>query len=107
MSTMKTRIMYVETKSDNVAGIGRVAFSKSLKTIYYGDLVLERCNGIQGNHIHLESRTEYWVSGPKRDGSDRLFHQRLPIDIDEDVRVEYWTQIRKEPARVNEKATSL
>jgi hypothetical protein len=35
-----------------------------------------------------------YYSGPKRDGSDRLYAERLPVAVDEDVRVEYWTEIR-------------
>lgn len=47
---------------------------------------------------------EYWVSGPKEDGSDRLFGGRMPvIHVDEDVREEYWLRIRKLPAHVNDK----
>ena len=52
----------------------------------------------------LRNGDEYWVSGPKKDGSDRLFAGRLPvIHIDEDVREEYWLQIRNLPEHVNDK----
>jgi hypothetical protein len=42
---------------------------------------------------------DYWISGCKRDGRDRLYGERLPVPIDEDVREEYWTQIRKLPEK--------
>ncbi|HTU19131.1 MAG TPA: hypothetical protein VMG10_13810 [Gemmataceae bacterium] len=46
---------------------------------------------------------EYWVSGPKEDGKDRLFGGRMPvIHIDEDVREEYWLRIRNLPQHVND-----
>lgn len=37
---------------------------------------------------------DYWISGCKKDGNDRLYGERLPVYIDEDVREEYWTEIR-------------
>ena len=37
------------------------------------------------------------LAGCKRDGSDRLYGERVPIEIDDDVRIEYWTTIRELP----------
>jgi hypothetical protein len=54
-------------------------------------------HGFKANYFELETREHYWVSGPKKDGTDRLYGERLPIEIDEDVREEYWTTIRGEP----------
>lgn len=61
--------------------------------------------GRRGRRLHLPSNgDEYWVSGPKADGRDRLFGGRLPvIHIDEDVREEYWLRIRNMPQRINDK----
>lgn len=61
--------------------------------------------GRRGKRLHFPSiGDEYWVSGPKEDGSDRLFGGRMPvIHIDEDVREEYWLQIRNLPEHVNDK----
>lgn len=39
----------------------------------------------------------YWISGPRKDGADRLYGERVPVEIDEDVREEYWTDIRSQP----------
>lgn len=48
---------------------------------------------------------EYWISGPKADGSDRHFGGRMPvIHIDEDVREEYWVRIRNMPQHINNKS---
>ena len=40
---------------------------------------------------------QYWISGCKRDGSDRLYGERVPVEIDDDARVEYWTKVRELP----------
>ena len=56
--------------------------------------------------LRLVPVAEYWVSGPKKDGSDRHFGGRMPvIKIDEDVREEYWTKIREQPENVHKTAT--
>jgi hypothetical protein len=99
MSAHKTRIMYIECKAGGLNGearIGRVTFSKSGRTMSYGGRsFLKVGNGYKHNHIDEETGAEYWISGPRRDGEDRLYPQsRRPVEIDEDVREEYWTQIR-------------
>ena len=33
----------------------------------------------------------------KKDGSDRLYGERLPIYIDDDIREEYWIEVRNLP----------
>ena len=56
--------------------------------------------------MESESRESYWFSGPRKDGNDRKGTSRsVPIEIDEDVRVEYWTDIRMQPERVAERET--
>jgi len=88
----KTRIMYMENKETNEAIIGKVKFSKTGKTIYYKDKTFCR-GGILGNYYDEETNEDYWISGCKKDGSDRLFGNR-PVKIDEDVKEEY-NEIRK------------
>jgi hypothetical protein len=99
---MKPRIMYIERKAGNLTGparIGRVTFSKTGKSIYYRDQVFHRLPqcGFKANYYEEKTNEEYWISGPKKDGSDRLFGERVPVEIDDDVRDEYWTQIREQP----------
>jgi hypothetical protein len=92
--------MYVESKAEGLTGparIGRVRFSKSGRTIFYGGLTFERVQGYKANHLCVETGHGYWISGPHRDGADRLYGERLPVAIDEDVRSEYWTEIRRRP----------
>jgi hypothetical protein len=41
----------------------------------------------------------YWISGCRKDGADRLYGERLPTHIDDDVADEYWTAIRGRRSR--------
>jgi hypothetical protein len=74
---MRTEIKYLELKSgfsDNgPAWIGIVYFSKSGKTIYFDGKAFQSLNGmgISGNYFDLENGDEYWISGVKKDMSDR------------------------------------
>ena len=99
------RIMYIENKADGLTGearIGRVKFSKSRKSIHYKGVTFHslKGGGFKSNFYDIETEEEYWISGCKKDGSDRLYGERLPILIDEDVQEEYWTEIRKMPDKV-------
>ena len=81
------------------ARIGRVTFNRTGRTIFYRDQVFRRIvgGGFKSNYIEESTGDDYWISGPKKDGSDRLYGERVPIEIDEDVREEYWTTIRNLP----------
>jgi hypothetical protein len=74
---VKTELKYIELKSgfsDNgTAWIGLVSFSKSGKTIYFDGKAFQSLDGtgISGNYFDLESGDEYWISGVKKDMSDR------------------------------------
>ena len=103
---MQSRIMYLERKAGELTGearIGRVTFSKTGKTIHYQDKTFKslKGNGFKSNYIEINSEEDYWISGPKKDGTDRLYSERVPIYIDDDVREEYWTVIRDLPDQVN------
>ena len=102
-----SKIMYIERKAGGLTGeacIGRVTFSKSGKSIYYNGRQFKslKGSGFKANYYETESGDDYWISGPRKDGADRLYGERLPIDIDEEVREEYWTQIRNKPDRIDE-----
>jgi hypothetical protein len=102
MSRHKTRIMYIECKEGTLNGearIGRVTFSRSGRSVTYRGLsFLKIGNGYKYNHIEEGSGAHYWISGPRKDGQDRLYPQSSQaVEIDEDVREEYWTQIRGIP----------
>jgi hypothetical protein len=52
-----------------------------------------------------ETGERYWISGPKKRGGDALYATNITTKIDDDVREEYWTQIRNIPERVKETET--
>src|SRR5690348_14606286 len=90
----RTRMMYVELKSghrDNgPAWIGRVTFSKSGRSIFHRGRELVRIKGgVSGNYMDVQTGEEFWVSGVKRNGSNRHSAGSGSIQIDEDVRAEY------------------
>jgi hypothetical protein len=102
---MKSRIMYIESKADGLGGparIGRVSFSKSGLSIYYRGAMFQRLGGagFKANYFEVDSGAYYWFSGCKKGGGDRLYSGT--IEIDDDVREEYWLTIRKLPERVSE-----
>ena len=102
------RIMYIERKAGSLTGlarIGRVTFNRTRRTIFYRDQVFHRIvgGGFKSNYYEQATGENYWISGPKRRGGDSLYASNVPIEIDEDVRVEYWHEIRSMPERENEK----
>lgn len=102
---MKTRIMYIERKADGLNGpgrIGRVTFSKSGQSVYYRGRRFQTLSGsgFKANFFDSETLEPYWISGVKKGGGDRLYPGT--IEIDEDVREEYWVQIRKQPELKNQ-----
>jgi len=104
MSATKTRIMYIESKVDSLNGaarIGRVTFSKSGRSLTYGRRTFRRLHGggFKANYYDVETGEYYWISGPRKDGRDRLYDQSSkPVEVDEDVAAEYWSEIRGVPA---------
>jgi hypothetical protein len=101
---MRSRIMYIEIKAGSLTGsarIGRVTFSKTGSTLYYQGKSFQSLKGAgyKSNYYDLETGEEYWISGCKKDGTDRLYQERIPIEIDEDVREEYWTEVRGLPIK--------
>ena len=95
------RIMWIENKSqgDGLAGparIGRVTFSKTRKSIHYNGRTFESSkSGYKWNHFDIENGDRYWISGCRKDGMDALYNTE--VEIDEDVREEYWLEIRDMP----------
>lgn len=99
---MQSRIMYIEHKAGALIGparIGRVRFSRTGRTLYYQGQKFQslKGKGFKANYFDVDKGDEYWISGCRKDGYDRLYGERMPIEIDDDVRAEYWTQIRRMP----------
>ena len=94
--------MYIEEKTSSLNGlarIGRVAFSKTGKSISYGGRTFQslKGRGFKANYFDVETGERFWISGPRKDGKDRLYTESsAPIDIDPDVAEEYWRDIRGE-----------
>lgn len=106
---MRTRIMFIDCKTGNLNGfgrIGRVTYSKSGATLFYKGQSFRslKGRGAKANFVDIESGENYWISGPKMRGDDRFCGARGTF-IDEDVRVEYWTTIRRLPHRSKESHT--
>jgi hypothetical protein len=97
---MRTRIMYIEYKGRGLTGparIGRVTFTRSGRTLYYRGQAFQslKGRGFKANYFDLETGEHYWISGPRRDGADRLYGERIPVEIDDDAYDEYWREIRR------------
>jgi hypothetical protein len=99
--------MYIENKAQSLNGparIGRVTFSKSGRSLTYGGRTFHRLGGqgFKANYFDVETGEHYWISGPRKDGKDRLYVQSTqPVSIDEDVAAEYWSEIRGSVAPTN------
>jgi len=99
MSVPRTRIMYIQ-RGREPGRIGRVRLSKSGRTLFYGELVLEPISGgYKANFIDRAAGEYYWVSGPRADGQDTLYPG--VVEIDGDVREEYWRVVRHQPRGAN------
>jgi len=101
------RIMYIERKAGNLTGearIGRVSFSQSGRTLYYKGRQFRslKGKGFKSNYYDVESGEDYWISGPKRRGGDSLYRTNIATAIDDDIREEYWREIRRQPERLME-----
>jgi hypothetical protein len=66
-----------------------VRFSKTGRTAYYRGRQLRRHNGIAGNYVDVKTGQEYWISGVKRDGTDRHWAGAEHAQIDGDVHDDY------------------
>jgi len=87
VSAKKTRIMYLEDKSAGLNGparIGRVTYSKTGQSIYYGGRTFQRQggDGFKANYFDADTGDHFWISGPRKDGLDRYTHLGSgPIDL--------------------------
>jgi hypothetical protein len=102
--------MYIEHKGDDIVGparIGRVTFSKSGQSLYYQGRRFNslKGSGFKANYYDAETREEYWISGCKKDGTDALYS--TTVEIDDDVREEYWVRIRNMPEMKGRKSIRM
>ena len=103
--TITKKIMYIEYKSDNgivgSARIGRVKFSKSGKSVHYNGKTFQTLSGrgFKSNYFDVDTGDHYWIPGCRQDGCDALYP--TTADIDDEVREEYWCEIRNLPENIN------
>ena len=90
---MKTDIVYVEIKNeanhDGKAWIGKCFFSKTKQTIYFNGNVYRKSKGFSSNYFDIESGNGFWISGVKKNGTDRHKFGKGLIEIDESIIEEY------------------
>jgi len=88
---MKPALKYIELKTgysnDGPAWIGYVDFSKSRQTLYFNNMSI-KSNG-HGSGINLETGEIYWITGVKRNGSNRHSNGKGKINIDRKAVGEY------------------
>ncbi len=93
-------IRYIEFKTgyhdDGPAWIGNVKGSKTGKTLYFNDHAFQRYNGVLGNYIDVETGEEYWISGVKKNGTDRHWAGKGKITIDRKIVADYLASINKD-----------
>lgn len=97
--------MYIQIGMSPIdANIGKVFLSKTGKTLTYEGRELQslKGNGYKTNYFNTETGVEYWISNPRKDGNDSLYH--CTIHVDEDIRAEYWTTVRGMPERKNQES---
>jgi len=73
MSAKKTRILYIEDKSEDLNGparIGRATLSKTGQSIHYGGQTFHRLGGqgFKANYFDIETGNQFWISGPAKTG---------------------------------------
>lgn len=96
----RSEIMYIEYKGGELTGparIGRVTFSQSRKTLYYGTSKFQslKGDGYKANFYDAQNGGWYWISKCRADGQDTLYPGI--VEIDEEVREQYWKTVRNRP----------
>lgn len=86
-------IKYIELKTgwsdDGPAWIGHVKESKSGSTLYFNGHAFQRCRGMAGNYVDVETGEVYWISGVKKNGEDRHWAGHGKVSIDRKLVSEY------------------
>lgn len=74
-----------------------MTLSRSGLSITYRGRTFQRLGGqgFKANYFDAETGAQFWISGPRKDGRDRLYEgSTKPVEIDADVQDEYWADIR-------------
>lgn len=90
---MKTDIVYVEIETganhNGNAWIGKCFYSKTGQTIYFNGNVFRKGKGFSSNYFDIETGNGYWISGVKKNGTDRHKFGKGIIEIDKSIVDEY------------------
>ncbi len=79
-------LMYIELKTgcndDGPAWIGYVKTSRTKKTIYFNNHAFKKYNSGSGNYEDIENGDKYWISGIKKNDSNRHWsgHGKIMVD---------------------------
>ncbi|WP_111768153.1 hypothetical protein [Nakamurella deserti] len=90
---MPRRLMFVQLKSGHDTDQGPswitwVDFNRTWKTARFHGRELRRFQGVRGNFADLDTREEFWLSGPKRDRTDARYSAARPT-VDPDAAAAY------------------
>ena len=98
-------LMYIELKTgysdDGPAWIGYVKTSKSKKTIYFNDHAFQKNIGNYANYIDIENGDKYWISGLKKEESNRHWAGHGKIMVDRRAVNEYLSLIGEKELPLN------
>ena len=99
---MKKELKYIELISgfnhNGIAWICLVSFSKSGKTIYFDGKAFQSSGSSRnpGNYYDIETGEHYWISGVKKDMSDRHKFGSGKIFVEKSILNDYLKIINKE-----------
>jgi hypothetical protein len=104
---MKYEIMYIEEKAGVAAleaNVGKVYLSKTGKTLKYNGREFQslKGSGYKANYFDVDTKERYWISNCRKDGNDGLY--KTTVYVDEEIREEYWTNIRNIPERKDQES---
>ena len=90
---MMRTLKYIELKTgssdDGPAWIGYVKTSKTGRTVYFNDHAFQRQTGYTSNYVDIENGDAYWISGVKKNESNRHWAGHGVITIDRRAVPEY------------------
>lgn len=99
--------MYIENKAVGLSGSGRIGWVEISRTTrsytYAGKRFLKTKSGYKYNCVEEKTGANFWISGAKKRGGDTMYGGT--VDIDDDARIEYWTEIRGQPELIHLKQT--
>ena len=111
----KEKIMYMELKQEGAtqkdsgpARICRMEVGKGAINLHYDGKIFHQVNRPAGcgNYEDQENGEMYWICAPSKKGADRCpWANKQPVFIDEDVREDYWSKVRKQPKKKRNERT--